>query len=413
MTKLSQNHYSGFAKWLHWCVAALILVQYLLIELAERAEHSSQVVKQLGLIANHKSIGITILLIAIIRLAFRFGSKPLLLPPEMPKWQITASHLSHVLLYAFLFALPISGWLMSSANAYSVSWFNVFSVPDLVSADKATAEWLKLIHTRLADALIILAALHILAAAKHHLIDQDTILVRMVSKSSVVGSVLIGLISLIMFGGLLPGRESPTNESNLTAEIDPDRALNSTTIATQSITESTLPVWQIDYDNSHIKFTAEQAGATFTGEWQQWSGKLQFSSTELEQARFDVNIDINSVSSADIERDDTIRSLEFFNAAEFPQAQFRAQDFKANTYETGELKENENSYTANGILTMKGLSHPVVLSFNVKQQGKNITLIGQSKLVRHAWNIGTGDWADPTWVGSDVEVNVKVVATLP
>ena len=389
-----RNEYTSLAKWLHWLVAALILVQYLLIELAERAEHANQVVKQLGIIANHKSIGITILLIAIIRLMYRFRHAAPELPSSMPTWQRRASDASHFLLYGFLFALPITGWLMSSASAYSVSWFNLVALPDFIAPDKHNAELLLLIHTRLSDALVVLAGLHVVAAVKHHVIDKDTVLVRILSKTSVTAAVVLLLVSVVFLGGFKtnkgPASRSPATQS------EPALA------PPVQLADSALAVWQIDYATSYVQFNGEQAGAPFTGRWQQWEGKLQFDETQLAASRFDVSIDITSVSSNDEERDQTILSADFFDVSMFPRARFQAQRFVA----------REAGFTASGNLTIKGISQPTDLLFNVIRTGDRVTLTGTAVLDRHAWDIGIGDWADPTWVGSEVTVKVRVDAVV-
>jgi len=389
-------HYTAFAKWLHWLVAGLILAQYLLMELAERAEHAGLTVKQLGIVANHKSIGITILLFAFARVGFRLISPAPALPNSMPGWQIKASHASHVLLYVFLFALPITGWLMSSASAYTVSWFNWLTLPDLIVADKANADWLKVVHERLSDALVILAAVHIVAALKHHIIDKDSVLTRMLSKGSLAAGLLVLVMSIGLFGGFksdnkMLGSKEPviTNEAN-------------STISKVELKQSVLPLWQIDYANSHIKFTGEQAGAPFTGQWQQWQGALQFSADDLEQSVFNVSVDIGSVESNDDERDETILSADFFDVLKFPNAEFQAQNFSS----------IDNGFVASGQLTIKEINQPATLRFTVEQSGGEITLIGKATLERHKWNIGIGDWADPTWVGSNVEVDVLVTAVV-
>ena len=140
---MTNQEYRTPAKILHWLVAGLIIAQYILAELAEAAEDRVEILNQLAVLANHKSIGITILALAIVRIVLRFKSPPPALPATMPKWQVWGSHLSHILLYGFLFALPLSGWLMSSAKAYSVSWFNLVVLPDLIAPSEA---WAKAMH---------------------------------------------------------------------------------------------------------------------------------------------------------------------------------------------------------------------------------------------------------------------------
>ena len=160
--------YSRTAQYLHWAVAAMIVLQFVLIEIAEGTTSRIAV---LGLFANHKSVGMTILMLAILRLGWRLANQPPKLPGEMPAWQVQVSALTHWALYAFLFALPISGWLMSSAANYSVSWFGLFTWPDLVSPDEVLKDTLKTVHELLGKALFVIALLHVLAACKHHFLD--------------------------------------------------------------------------------------------------------------------------------------------------------------------------------------------------------------------------------------------------
>ncbi len=128
---LHRQHYHPVAKILHWVIAAMIVLQFVLTKFAEDAATPMQ---ELALLANHKSVGITIFLCACLRLTWRLrqGVPP---PLPMPGWQTIASHISHWTLYGLIFMMPITGWLMSSASAYSVSWFNLVPLPDLVSAD--------------------------------------------------------------------------------------------------------------------------------------------------------------------------------------------------------------------------------------------------------------------------------------
>ena len=159
-------------------------------------------------------------------------------------------------------------------------------------------------------------------------------------------------------------------------------------------------MWNIDYSNSQIQFSGEQAGAPFTGSWNKWQASLQFDSADLQQSRFDVNIQIESVNSNDEERDQTILSSDFFDSIKFPSARFQASSFSS----------QGNEFIARGTLTIKDITRPCTLVFKVKQTDKGKELTGQASLNRHDWDVGIGDWADPTWVGSEVTVNVRVVA---
>lgn len=387
---MTNTTYSNPAKLLHWLVAGLIVSQYVLAKMAEHAREQDETLNQLALLANHKSVGITILALAIIRLLVRFASKPPTLPHSIPKWQRVASHTSHGLLYGFLFALPITGWLMSSAKAYSVSWFNLFALPDFVSPSESLAETLHAAHHYLAEALFVVALIHILAALKHHFIDKDDILKRMSGLGSWVIFAATGIIAILVLGRFFSGGSEPEIQQTHTQSASQFQA-------------SDLPIWNIDYTDSFIEFSGDQAGAAFTGEWQRWQADIQFDAKQLEKARFNVTIQPDSVFSNDKERDEHIRSSDFFDVAAFAEATFQADQFKV----------TEQGFDAVGQLQMKSVSSTAVLHFKVEQVDDKQVLSGSATLDRLIWNIGSGDWKDTSWVGQEVVVEVRVVATDP
>lgn len=388
--------YSHTAKILHWLVAGLIVSQYLLAELGELAEDGGNKLNQLAILANHKSIGITILLLALVRLILRFRTPPPALPNSMPRWQHLASNASHTLLYVLLFALPVSGWLMSSAKAYTVSWFSLVSLPNLIAPSESWYDVMHETHEVLGTALLVLAAVHVAAALKHHFMDRDDVLKRMASVAGWWVLILSIIVGVGYFGRLFT--------SSVTTQPAPQSSQQGSTVpeaATPNTPTGTLPTWTIDYTNSHIKFTGDQAGAEFTGAWEQWRATIQFSKDALSESLFDVEIDPSSANSGDQERDETISSAEFFDASKFPTARFTANTFT----------ETEVGFVTEGRLSMKGISKPIEFSFNVSQKGAQQRLSGSAVIDRLAWNIGTGDWQDTSWVGQDVTVNVVVVTT--
>ena len=134
--------------------------------------------QKVAVLAFHKSFGITILGLATLRLLWRLVDRapaPLL----MPAWQLVASRISHYSLYALLFAMPLSGWLMSSASNYPVAWFGLVQLPDFVMPDAELKRELKELHEGMATVLIALAVVHVAAALKHQFLDRDDLLYRM------------------------------------------------------------------------------------------------------------------------------------------------------------------------------------------------------------------------------------------
>ncbi len=132
----SAQRYGIVAQTLHWVVVALLIVQ---VTLGKIADELPLGLEKLAVLARHKSFGITILGLAVIRLAWRWLNRPPPLP-SMPRWQHLAANLNHWALYALLFAMPLSGWMMSSASNYPVSWFGLVQLPDLIGSDRALKE---------------------------------------------------------------------------------------------------------------------------------------------------------------------------------------------------------------------------------------------------------------------------------
>ncbi len=179
----SPTEYTSTAKLLHWLVAGLVVIQLVLANLGESAEDADDLVRELALFANHRSVGITILTLIIIRLLWRWRNPAPRLPETVPRWQITASRVSHYSLYGILLAMPVSGWLMSSAADVSVTWFNLVQMPDIVAPDHELEEIFEEVHELLAKLLFVIASLHILAALKHGFFDKDSVLQRMLPGS--------------------------------------------------------------------------------------------------------------------------------------------------------------------------------------------------------------------------------------
>lgn len=167
--------YGFMAQSLHWIIATLLVIQ---VALGKIAEELPLGLEKLALLTRHKSVGITILALAVIRLAWRLIDRPPP-PPPMPRWQFIASRTTHAAFYVLLFAMPLTGWLMSSAANFPVSWFGLAQLPDLVAPDPALKDLLEEVHETLAKILIALAILHVVAALKHQFIDRDGLLMRM------------------------------------------------------------------------------------------------------------------------------------------------------------------------------------------------------------------------------------------
>jgi cytochrome b561 len=170
------DSWGSIAKVLHWVIVLLIITQ---IVLANIAEDLPLGMEKLATLARHKSVGITILALATLRLVWRWANPTPLLPQQMPAWARGLAHGSHFALYFAIFAIPLTGWMMSSAKNYPVSWFNLVQLPDLVQPSESVYEFMHDAHEVLVTVMLAAAALHIVGALKHHFIDRDNVLKRM------------------------------------------------------------------------------------------------------------------------------------------------------------------------------------------------------------------------------------------
>ncbi len=173
------QHYSRIAKGLHWLMALLILG---LLGLGFYMQGLPLSPEKLQLYSWHKWAGVTVFLLGILRLGWRVTHQPPALPAGMPRWQQGAAEVTHLLLYLLMLAIPLSGWLMSSAKGFQTVWFGVLPLPDLLAKDKTLGEQLVTLHLSLNMVLIGLLVAHVGATLKHHFIDKDDVLVRMLPR---------------------------------------------------------------------------------------------------------------------------------------------------------------------------------------------------------------------------------------
>ena len=172
---MTQIRYTGTALALHWLTALLIFCGFGLGLFMTGLEISPD---KLRYYAWHKWLGITVFLLATARLAWRAAHRAPPLPETMPAWQIRASRAAHVLLYVLMVAIPLSGWIYSSSTGVSVVYLGLVPLPDLIPNDREIAKILLLLHKALNYLLAAVVTVHIAAALKHHFVDRDDVLAR-------------------------------------------------------------------------------------------------------------------------------------------------------------------------------------------------------------------------------------------
>jgi cytochrome b561 len=170
------SRWGHVSQFLHWLIVALIITQVILASIAEDLPIG---VKKIAMFGRHKSVGITILGLAVIRLLWRWANPTPLLPTTLKPYERALAGLTHFGLYLILFAMPLTGWMMTSARGFPVSWFGFFQLPDFVPKDQTLYKAMKETHDTLALALYAIVTLHVLAALKHHFFLKDDVLRRM------------------------------------------------------------------------------------------------------------------------------------------------------------------------------------------------------------------------------------------
>lgn len=462
--------YSAALRWLHWAVAGLIVTQFVLAELAERAEQAGAKLQTLALLANHKSVGITILVLAVVRLSARLASPVPALPAEMPAWQVTASRVSHLLLYSLILVLPVTGWLMSSATAYPVSWFGLLTLPDLVAANPVLADRLETVHQWLATLLLVVAAVHVAAALKHAFIDRDGVLSRMATVPTVAFAVLLAATAVFELGkpaGKLSAevavvtptvplpappaaagrsernvtptrRDGGADEGQAVAAAEPRTGVAAAEGPAQGDGRSGPPPDETDPVGEGVEPAEGTGGDVDPGAdpgeptpsrplplWviDHEASHIRFVAEQagadfdghwrdwtgdlrFSASRLNESRFDVAVTVESVDTSDDERDATLLESAWFNAGKYPLARYRAEQFRS----DGKGGFVAEGELIVKGNATPVPLSFEVVEQGAKRTLSGTARVDRLAAEIGTGEWSDTEWVGRYVDVIVRVSA---
>jgi len=179
MLRNSITSWGWLSRSLHWLMAALILGQVALGKYAHELDRSME---KLNLMMWHKSIGICLLALLILRLIWTWINPKPVSVELASQWQRAAQYLSHAALYLLMFAIPVSGWLMNSAKNIPFQIFRTIPLPDLLGPSEKLGELFEDWHEGLVKALLVLLIVHIAAALWHHFCRHDKVLMRMLKQ---------------------------------------------------------------------------------------------------------------------------------------------------------------------------------------------------------------------------------------
>jgi len=172
----NEPSWSGGVKLLHWLVALLIFTQFALGWLAVTWRLSPA---KLDFFVWHKSIGMLVLMLVILRLVWRPATPAPPLPAGTPGWERAAAHVSHAMLYVAMLGMPLTGWVINSAAGVPFKIFWRIPLPSITAADKHVADAASLVHFSLGVLLASILLVHIGAALRHHFVRRDNVLIHM------------------------------------------------------------------------------------------------------------------------------------------------------------------------------------------------------------------------------------------
>ncbi|MBI4030105.1 MAG: cytochrome b/b6 domain-containing protein [Proteobacteria bacterium] len=363
------ERYGGVSRLFHWGMAALVVGLLGLGLYMVDLEPGPLI---FNLYFWHKSLGITVLVLVAGRLAWKLSNvRPLPLPSHR-SWEKKLAKTAHFLLYLCLFVMPLTGWAISSAKNFPVSVFGWFTLPSIYPESKEAASFFVTVHVVLSRILIGLIVLHAAGAIKHHMVDKDGTLRRMLPGMRIA---LISLVIAAASGAAYAG-------------------------------SSSAPVWIIDPENSALTFSGTQMAAAFDGEFKEFDGEISFDPLRLFDSRVEIRINTGSITTNSHDRDAEIVKPEWFNIESFPESVFRSEKIE---------KTGGNQYVAHGDLSIRGVKKPVELPFTLEittdETGHKVAAMnGQTVLQRLDFGIGAGQWRDTKAVGNSVTVHVKLRA---
>lgn len=347
---------------LHWLLALALIGQGIFGLYMVTMENSPQKIEFYNL---HKSVGLTILLLVLLRLLWRWRHPAPPLPDHMPGWEKLAARTSHVLLYILMLAMPATGLMIGFASGLPTVIYGLFNLPSPIPANEDLMHSMSAIHFYLAAALLLVVLVHAAAALRHHFVLKDDVLRRMLPA-------LAG--ALLTTGFLLPGEVQATE-------------------------------WQTDYEESRLAFIGSQSGDEFEGEFEEFTTDIVFDPEDLENARVEVVIETASVNSGSSQRDSSIRDEGLLDVESYPQARFVAETFR----ETG-----DGQYEAEGELTLRETTREVVLPFTLEIEAdgedRRARAEGELAINRLDYGVGQGQWEDTSQVGAEIVIHFVIHA---
>ena len=389
----STSQYGSVSRALHWTIAVLIIIALVLGLIGDNTERSAETAEFLQrLYSVHKTIGITVLFLAIIRVAWAISQpKPAALHPDRTL-ETLAAETVHWALYAAMFVMPLSGWVMHAAETgfAPILWPFGQNLP-FVPKSETVAHSAGFVHMLASYVLYASLAAHIVGALKHAIVDRDATLARMAHGKSAApasGAKPAGWIHTVSAAATLAVFAAIIAIPFVTAK-------ETSAAPAPMASAETAGEWQVQ--SGAIDFTVIQMGAQVTGQLPDWTANIDYDpATGVGQT--EVTIDTSTLTLGSVT--DQAKGAEFFDTSNYQTAVFTADISRV----------DGTAHVANGTLTLVGQTVPVALEFDLTVDGDQAQMTGSVTLDRRDFGMGAG-YTDEGTVGFAVVVDVTVTAT--
>ncbi|HEY3948419.1 YceI family protein [Phenylobacterium sp.] len=424
----ASRRYATVAIVLHWLIALAIAAQ---VSLAWRfkGDHSPT---GFALTQLHKSIGVTILVLSLIRLGWRLTNPPPPEPAALKPWERGLSLVVHWGFYVIMIGMPLTGWIMVSASKTAiptllygaVPWPNIPGFAAMAPAVKQA--WHAVGengHGILAWGVYILFVLHVAGALKHQFFEAGVPVFGRMAPGAVPGRwwdwrlwlALAAVAGAFAFGKLVnpphpasgppPAAEAPAQPFLPQTPAAPAAETAAQPAAAAAPTPpAAAPAGPIAWKvapGSSLNFQTAWSGDAVQGRFETWTADILFSPDALDRSKVVVTIDMASARTGDEQRDASLPAGDWFDAATHPKAVFTATKFE---------KKGEGAFVAHGTLNLRGVTKPVDLPFKLKIVGDKAQMSGETSLDRTLFGVGQGEFTATDQVPAKVAVRVQVNA---
>lgn len=409
------QRYSYTAITLHWLIALLLAFQ-IALGWALEGNNSPELFARYQL---HKSVGIAILLLSLARLATRlFTARPP--ASDGPAWTRALAAIVHALFYLVMILGPITGWLLVSTAKVQVPTllFGIIPWPHL-PVGRIWHEPAEAIHGAMAWLAIGLFLLHIAGALRHQWLLGKPELQRMIpfarGKAVGVATGAVALVAGAMVAGQIVHADKPhaaveraaapviaVPTAAPAAEAVQEKPEETDNIETEETTQP-LADWTVA-SGGRLGFTARWNGEAVDGRFDRWRAAIRFSPDDLPKSTIRVTVDLASADTGDGQRDDSLKSSDFFDTGAHPNAVFTARDIR---------HLGGDRYEARGTLELRGASKPATLRFTLRIDGDRARVAGTARIDRTAFGVGQGEWAATDAIAAGVDIAFSFNATRP